>query len=73
MQIIHSIQYFRFSFRVVHLMYVILLIGDREYLISILFYPSGMKSLSSIQINIVHSYKLNTENCQQNMNVNISV
>ena len=61
MQIIHSIQYFRLSFHIVHLLYVIMLIGDREYLISFLLFPSGMKHRFPIQINIVHTCKINTE------------
>ena len=73
MQIIHSIQYFRLSFHIVHLLYVIMLIGDREYLISFLLFPSGMKHRFSIQINIVHTCKINIENYQQNMNAYISV
>ena len=73
MQIIHSIQYFRLSFHIVHLLYVIMLIGEREYLISFLLFPSGMKHRFSIQINIVHTCKINIENYQQNMNAYISV
>ena len=52
---------------------LIMLIGDREYLISFLLFPSGMKHRFSIQINIVHTCKINIENYQQNMNAYISV
>ena len=38
---------------------------DREYLISFLLFPSGIKHRFSIQINIVHTYKINIENYQQ--------
>ena len=71
--IIHFIQYCCLSFHIVHLLYVIMLIGDREYSISFLLFPSRMKHRFSIQINIVHACKINTENHQQNMNAYISV
>ena len=42
-QIIQCIQCFRLSFHIVHLLYVIMLIWDREYSISFLLFRSGMK------------------------------
>ena len=50
-----------------------MMIGNRDYTISFLLFPSGMKYIFSIQINIVHTYNINTENYQQNINTYISV
>ena len=45
-----------------HLLFVIIMIVEAEYLISFFTLPSGMKCIFSIWINTVHTYKVHTEN-----------